>query len=152
MDRDERVMTARAGGTAGRYELPGAPEGLGTLITGVIEDLQEIVRAEVRLAKTELKQDAAAVGRAVATLAAAALLGLTGFIFLMLALTYLLSRFLRDWIAAGIVALALLVIAGILAMAGKRQLSAANLTPEQTIETLKEDKEWASRQISSVKR
>ena len=136
----------------GGFDPAGAVEGLAPLFSGLVKDLQDLLRGEIQLARAELKQDAAVVGRALAGLAAAALLGLTGFIFLMLAVTYLLSRFLRDWIAAGIVALALLAIAGILGMAGKRQLSAANLKPEQTIETLKEDKEWASRQINSVKR
>jgi uncharacterized membrane protein YqjE len=134
------------------YSLPGAPEGLGTMIGGIIGDLQEIVRGEVQLAKTELKEDASTIGRGAGFLAGAALIGLVGFIFLMLALTYLLDEWVDRWIAAGIVAVALLLIAAILAQSGRSQIKAANLKPEQTIETLKEDKEWASRQINSVKR
>jgi hypothetical protein len=37
-------------------------------------------------------------------------------------------------------------------MSGKRRLDASNLKPEQTIETLKEDREWAKQQINSVKK
>jgi hypothetical protein len=44
------------------------------------------------------------------------------------------------------------VLAAILVSVGKSRLSAGNFTPEQTIDTLKEDREWATRQISSVKR
>ncbi len=146
-----RQPSEREGSTR-NYQLPGAPEGLGSMIGGIIGDLQEIVRGEVQLAKTELKEDATTIGRAAGFLVGAALLGLVGFIFLMLAVTYLLDQWMHLWIAAGIVAVALLVIAAILAQSGRSQLKAANLKPEETIETLKEDKEWASQQIKSVKR
>ena len=140
------------GDGAGRYNLAGAPEGLGSLITGIIKDLQDLMRAEVQLAKTELREDASAAGKALAYIAAGAFIGLVGFIFLIQAIVWILDEFMNDWIAAGIVALALLVIAAILAMSGKNKLSAASLRPEQTIETLKEDQAWAKQQINSVKR
>ena len=127
-------------------------ESLGNLVTGIVEDLQNIVRGEVQLAKTELKEDAGKIGKGAGMLAGGALVGLVGFIFLMLALTYLLNKSLELWISAGIVGLALAVIAAVLAMVGKGQLSAASLMPEQTIESVKEDQEWANRQIKSVKR
>ncbi len=132
--------------------LPGAAEGVGSIIGGIIGDLQGIVRGEVQLAKTELKEDASKIGRGAGFLAGAALIGLVGFIFLMLAVTYLLDEWVDRWIAAGIVAVALLLIAAILAQSGRSQLKSANLKPEQTMETLKEDKEWASQQIKSVKK
>jgi hypothetical protein len=56
------------------------------------------------------------------------------------------------WIAAGIVGLVLAIIAAILVMKGKNQISEANLTPNKTIDSVKEDREWASRQMSSVKK
>ncbi len=126
------------------------PDGLGTLVTGIVEDLQRIVRGEVLLAKTELKEDASMLGKAAGALVAAALIGLVGFIFLMLALTYLLNKSFEMWISAGIVAAALLLIAAILGLSGKKAMSAASLKPEETIDSLKEDQEWANRQIKSV--
>jgi uncharacterized membrane protein YqjE len=140
------------GDGAGRYHLAGAPEGLGSLITGIIKDLQDLLRAEVQLAKTELREDASAVGKAIAFIAAGAFIGLVGFIFLIQAIVWILDEFMNDWIAAGIVALALLLIAAILAMSGRSKLSQASLKPEQTIDTLKEDQQWAKQQINSVKR
>lgn len=129
-----------------------SPEGLGSLVTGIVEDLQGIVRGEVLLAKTELKEDVSKLGKAAGSLVAGGLIGLVGFIFLMLAVTYLLNQWVEMWIAAGIVALALLLVAGILVMSGKKAMSAASLKPEETIDSLKEDQEWASQQIKSVKR
>lgn len=130
----------------------GSGESLGDTITGIVKDLQEIVRGEVQLAKTEIKEDASQMGKALGMVGAAALLGLTGFIFLMLGVTYLLNKSLEMWLSAGIVGLVLLIIGAIVGMAGKSQMQQANFKPEQTIESVKEDKEWASRQINSVKR
>ena len=129
-------------------------EGLGTLVADLIGDLQEIIRGEVRLAKAELRQDAQTMARAAGLLAAGSFLALVGFVFLMLAVAYVLHEEadLDRWVAVGIVALALLVVGAILALVGKNRLSAANLKPEQTIDSLKEDREWAKHQISSAKR
>jgi uncharacterized membrane protein YqjE len=129
-------------------------EGLGSLVADLIGDLQEIVRGEVRLAQAEVREDIRTTVRAAGLLAAGAFLGFVGFVFLMLAVAYVLyeEAELDRWQAAGIVALALLVVGAILALVGKNRLSAANLKPQQTIASLKEDREWAKHQISSVKR
>lgn len=125
---------------------------LGDTVTGIIQDLQGIVRSEVQLAKTEIKEDATKLGKAAGMIGAAAFLALVGFIFLMLGVTYLLNKTLDMWISAGIVGLALLIIGAILAMIGKNQIQEANMVPDKTIDSLKEDKEWASHQINSVKK
>ncbi len=130
----------------------GPAEGYGAMIADVIKDLQDLLRAEVQLAKTELKEDATGIGKAIGMIAAGAFVGLVAFIFLMLALVYLLDKVVQGWLAAAIVGVGLAVIAAIVALAGKKQLSASNLKPEQTVETLKEDQEWAKQQINSVKK
>lgn len=127
-------------------------QSLGDTVTGIVEDLQNIVRGEVQLAKTELKEDASQMGKALGMIAGAAFLGLTGFIFLMLGLTYLINKALEMWISAGLVGLGLAIIAAVLGMIGKNQMQQANFVPEQTIDSVKEDKEWASRQMKSVRK
>jgi len=129
---------------------PASQESLGSLVTGIVEDLQNIVRGELALAKTELKDEAAGIGRGVGMLAAGAIVGLVAFIFLMLGLTYLINRWLTMWQSAAIVGAGLLIIALILLMVGRSKVSSASLTPTQTIDSLKEDQEWASQQIKSV--
>jgi tetrahydromethanopterin S-methyltransferase subunit C len=129
-----------------------SPEGLGTIVSGIVEDLQEIVRGEVKLAKAEIKDDVSAMGKGAASIAAAAIFALVGFIFLMLGVTYLLNKWLEMWIAAGIVGVALLLIGAMLAMSGKKKLSASSLKPTESMESLKEDQAWASQQIKSVKK
>jgi uncharacterized membrane protein YqjE len=130
----------------------GGADSLGSIVSGIVEDLQHIVRGEVQLAKTELKEEAGQMGKGAGMAGAGAFIGLVGFIFLMLGVTYLLNTWMRMWIAAGIVGLALIIIAAILASSGKNKIQEANLKPEQTIDSLKEDQEWASRQMKSVKK
>jgi uncharacterized membrane protein YqjE len=127
-------------------------ESVGSLISGLIKDLQELVRGEVQLAKTELRDDAMTAGSALGSIAAGALVGVTGFIFLMLGVTYLINKELEMWLSAAIVGAVLAIIAAVLVSVGRKKLSASNFKPEQTIETLKEDREWAKQQMSSVKR
>lgn len=127
-------------------------ESLGDTVTGIIRDVQDIVRGEVQLAKTEIKEDAGKMGKALGMIGAAVFLALVGFIFLMLGVTYLLNKSLEMWIAAGIVGLVLLIVGAIIGMTGKKQMQEANMVPDKTIESLKEDKEWASHQINSVKK
>lgn len=143
---------ATGGGGAPTDRLAGEAQTIGSLVAGVIKDLQDLVRAEIQLAKTEIKEDAAAAGKAVGAMVVGGLVGLVGFVFLMLALTYGLATWLPLWVSALIVAVALLVVAAILALWGKKELGAASLAPEQTIATLKEDQRWAKQQIRSVKR
>jgi uncharacterized membrane protein YqjE len=126
-------------------------ESIGSLLSGLLKDLQELVRGEISLARAEVREDVARAGKGAATLASSALIGVTGFIFVMLAVTYLLNQEMRMWIAAGIVGLSLLVIAAILFFIGKKKLSATSLKPDQTIDSLKEDREWARQQVSSVR-
>lgn len=133
------------------YRLQGAPEGLGTLINGVITDVQDIVRNEMRLAQAELKEDIGTLGRAAAMGVAGAVLGLIGLILLMIGVATFLARWLADWLAFVIGGLALLVMAGALAMIAKNRLSAANLKPERTIDSLQQDKVWAQEQAQSLK-
>ena len=111
-------------------------ESLGDTVTGIIQDVQNIIRGEVELAKTEVKEDVGKLGKAAGMIGAAAFLALVGF--------------LEMWISAGIVGLALLIIGAILGVVGKNQMQEANMVPDKTIDSLKEDKEWASRQINSV--
>ena len=151
MSSPERVDPARRVDEMRETAREGA-DSLGDIVSGIVEDLQGIVRGEVQLAKTELKEDLSAMGKGAGMAGAGALLGLVGFIFLMLAVTYILNMWMRMWIAAGIVGVVLLVIGIALAMVGKNTIQDASLKPEETIDSLKEDQEWANRQIKSVKR
>jgi len=134
-----------------RYQQPGSGSGesIGSILSGLLTDLQGMVRGEIALARAEVKEDVSTMGRAAGELAAAAFLGLTGFIFLMLGATYVLNIWMRMWIAAAIVGVVLLAVAAILGMNGKSKLSATSLKPDQTIDSVKETAEWAKQRMNS---
>jgi uncharacterized membrane protein YqjE len=148
-------FTAQASGPVSTqkqdYDLQRGPEGLGALVNGVISDVQNIVRNEVRLAQVELKQEAGTLTGAAAMGVVAALAGLVGFILLMIGVSLLLAQWLDDWLAFVIGGVALFLIAGVLAMTAKSRVSAANLKPERTIDSLQQDKAWAQDQAQSLK-
>jgi uncharacterized membrane protein YqjE len=125
---------------------------IGGLLSGLLRDVQQMVRGEMALARAEIKDDVSTIGTSIASLAIATIFALTGFILLMLGVTYVLNMYMRMWIAAGIVGLVLLAIGGMLAMAAKKKLSAASLKPDQTIDSLKETKTWAQQQMNSGNR
>ena len=124
---------------------------MGRLIGELVGDVQDLIRGEVALAKTELKEEAQRAGLGAGMLAGAGVLGLVGLIFVGLTLTYALSLVLPAWAAALIVALLFLGGAAALFMVGKGKLQHVNPVPQQSIDSLKEDAEWVKQQISSDK-
>lgn len=151
-NHDERAATAPPIGATGAHLLKYEAQGIGALVSGVVSDLQDLFRAEIKLAKTELKEDAQATGKAAGAMVGGGVIGLLGFVFLLLAVMYALALVLPMWASALIVAVVLFVVAAGLVMWGKKELSAAKLGPQQTIATLKEDQQWARQQISSVRK
>ncbi len=126
-------------------------ESIGSLLSGLIGDLQNLIRGEVDLAKTEVREELGAAMRGAVMLVIAAMLGLTALIVLMFGLATYLEKWVNEWQARGIVGLGLALVAALAAMLGKRRLSASSISPDRTIASLKEDKQWASQQVKSVK-
>jgi len=117
------------------------------VLEDIASNLAQLVQAEFRLAKTELKEGAQKVAGPGATLGAGVTLAFYGLGFLLLAAVYALSLVMSGWLAALIVGGVLVVAAGILIGAGSTQLKRANLTPDKTLRTLEEDVQWAKQQI-----
>lgn len=126
-------------------------QGLGSLVSGAVGDLQAMVRGEVQLAKAELKEEAVAAGSGGAMIAAAGASGLFGVGFLLVAVTRLLGKVLPDWLAATVVGLGLMGGAAALGASGKGKLSATSLVPQQTIQSLKQSSSWAKQRIGGAR-
>jgi uncharacterized membrane protein YqjE len=121
---------------------------VGELLGKVTTDLSTLMRQEVALAKVELKEEAAKTGKAGGMLAGAGLVGYLVLVFLALALTYALDSVMPAGWAALITAAVLGLIAGVLFVIGRKKLQEVNPKPEQTVETLKEDVQWAKNRTS----
>ena len=113
------------------------------LLKQAIRDAQELVRGEVALVKTELRQEVRRVGSAVAMLAVAAVVGLIALIFLLTTAALGLADALNwaPWIGYGVVAGVLLLVAIVLALIGRSRLATSQPLPK-TMETMKENSEW----------
>ena len=117
------------------------------ILEDIASNLTQMVQAEFRLAKSELKGGAEKVAGPTATLGAGVALAFYGLGFLLLAAVYALSLVMAGWLATLIVGGVLTVAAGILIGAGGTKLKRVNLTPDKTIRTLEEDVRWAKQQI-----
>ena len=98
-------------------------QSLGTLVSGVTEDLSALVRGEIELAKTELRDSARTAGKGTGLLVGAGVTAFLGLIFLLLTAAWgLVQAGLPYWAGFGIVTLVLIIVATILRLVGKKQL------------------------------
>lgn len=123
-------------------------ESVGSLVGRLTGDLSKLMRQELELAKAEVGEEAKKAGKAVGLLGGAALAGLMTAVFVSITLMWLLDKPLDVWLAALIVTLLWAILGAVLFMIGKKKLAEVNPKPEQTIETLKEDKQWVQAQKS----
>ncbi len=115
----------------------------GELASEVAKDMSTLVRQEIALAKVELQQEAKTAGVAAGAFGGAGFAGYFVLVFLSLALMYALDSVMPTGWAALIVAAVWGVAAAVLAVLGRKKLKDFNPKPERTIETVKEDVQWA---------
>jgi uncharacterized membrane protein YqjE len=140
-------------GTYGGGAYPaGSPDvagrSVGDLLSEVTGDLSKLMRQEVALAKVELKEEATKAGKASGILGGAGAVGYLVLVFLSLALMFALDELMPIGWAALITAVILGVVAAVLFVVGRNKLKQVNPKPEQTVETLKEDVQWAKNRSS----
>lgn len=117
------------------------------VLQDIVGNVQQIIRSEFRLAKVELREKAERASRPAVFVASGALIGVYGLGFLFLAAVYGLAIVMPEWAAALIVG-AVLSIVGVLALSfGRAKLQAIDPMPDKTVETLKENVQWAKEQI-----
>jgi uncharacterized membrane protein YqjE len=120
---------------------------LGELFSELSRQTSTLIRQEVALAKAEIKEKGSEVGKDVGMMAAGGLLAYAGLLALIATIIIILAEFMDWWLSALIVSIVVLGIGGMLVQRGMSALKQTNMKPEQTIETLKEDKEWAKKQL-----
>lgn len=113
----------------------------------IVGNLQMIVRAEFRLAKTEVAQKADKAARPAAVFGAGLVTGFYALGFLLLSIVYGLSTIMAGWLAALIVGAVLAAAAIALSTSGIKNLKQLRTTPDKTIQSLEENVQWAKQQI-----
>jgi hypothetical protein len=117
---------------------------IGDLIGRLSDQAARLARLEVRLAKAEMLQKGRLAGRGAAFIAGGAVLVLGAFGAVTAMLIMALSEGMDGWLAALIVAVVYAIIAAALIDIGRRRIAtAAPAAPDQTIQTVKEDLQWA---------
>jgi uncharacterized membrane protein YqjE len=124
----------------------------GDLIKQLSEQTSTLVRQEVELAKLELTEKGKQAGVGAGILGGAGLVAVLGIAALTAALIAGLAQAMDVWVAALIVGVVYIAVAGVLALLGRdRVRRGMPPKPEETIETVKEDVEWARNQAKSVR-
>jgi uncharacterized membrane protein YqjE len=125
---------------------------LGELLKQLSEQTTRLVHQELELAKAELTQKGKQAGAGAGLFGGAGALGLAALGALAACFILALNAIMPAWLAALIVAVVYGAIAAFLALRGRDKVKQATpLVPEQTIETVKEDVEWAKTQLRSEK-
>ena len=126
--------------------------GLGELVKELASQTSTLVRQEIQLAQAEVTQKGKLAGKGAGMLAGAGVSALLGLGALTALLIVALDSFMALWLATLIVTVLWLAIATALALAGKKALQSATPPVPQTVETVKEDIEWAKTQTKSAAR
>ncbi|MFL5832588.1 MAG: phage holin family protein [Solirubrobacterales bacterium] len=125
----------------------------GELVKQLSEQTTTLVRKEIELAKLELTEKGKVAGQGAGMFGGAAVAGLLALGTLTVVILALLDKAMDLWVAALIVTLVYGAVAAVLAMRGRDRLKEGMPpAPEQTVETVKEDVQWAKSQAKSARR
>ena len=138
---------ASNGGASDARERP-----IGELVKDLSQQTSTLVRKEIELARAELQQQGKVAGKGAGLLGGAAVAGLLALGALSAALITLLDNAMATWVAALIVMALWAIVALVLAQAGRKSLKRATPAAPQTVETVKEDIQWAKNPTGSAPR
>ena len=125
---------------------------IGELVKDLSQQTSTLVRQEIELARAELQEKGKVAGKGAGMLAGAAVAGLLALGALTAGLIALLDKAMATWVAALIVMALWAIVAAVLAKAGQNALKRATPPAPQTVETVKEDIQWAKNPTGSVPR
>jgi hypothetical protein len=119
-----------------------AETSIGELIGNISNDLSQLFRQEVDLAKAELKQEASKAGKAAGMLGGAGFAGYLAVVLLSFAAVFGLANVMDAGWAALIVAAVWAIVGGALYVTGRNKLKTVDPVPHRTVDTIKEDAQW----------
>jgi hypothetical protein len=141
-------------GPEGHDEQPALRDhSISELVKDLANETSTLVRQEIELAKAEMTDRGKRAGKGAGVLAAGAVVALLAFGALTAGLIAALDLAMPTWLAALIVTVVYGVIAAVLVQIGRKQVQeAAPPVPEETIESVKEDVQWAKTRTRSATR
>jgi Flp pilus assembly protein TadB len=121
---------------------------LGELFSELAQETSTLVRQEVSLAKTEMTQNASRAGKHVGSLAAGGAVAYAGLLAILAGVIVLLDNVMPLWLSALLVGIVVAVVGYILVRRALDALKREDFAPRETIETLKEDRQWTKDQTT----
>lgn len=118
------------------------PRSVSEVLQDILQNLQDMVRSEVRLAKVELREELQRAASSAVWLAAGAIGAVSAWIFLLWTLVYALATRMPIWVATLIVAVTMAAAAAVLIVGGIRRAKRIQPIPERTLASVKENLEW----------
>ncbi|KJE22278.1 Protein of unknown function (DUF1469) [Frankia torreyi] len=140
------TTSSRAGQPTARQDGEGHSGGRGStgqLVSEVVTDISTLFRQEVALAKAEVREEAKKAGKGAGMFAGAGGAGYFALLFALLAVMFGLGEVMALGWAALIVTVVLGAVAAVLALKGRSTVRRVHPAPTQTVETLREDVQWA---------
>ena len=150
---DIEVRVERQGDVVPPPAATSSEPSLGDLFKRLTTDTGELIRQEAALAKAEMQEVGSRLAGDAAKVGVAAGIGLVGALSLGAFLVIALGNALGGayWLSALIVGLVMLAVAAVMGRSALSDIRSRSVKPEQTLETLRADKAWASRQARELK-
>jgi uncharacterized membrane protein YqjE len=128
-------------------------QSMGELFKQLSEELSSLVRQEMRLAQAEMTEKGKRAGIGAGMFGGAGLIGVMALGTLTACVVAALAEAMDVWLAALIVTVVYAAVAGVLALQGRDRIQQATPpVPEETVESVKEDVQWAKTQLPSGNR
>jgi len=135
---------------------PSNPNSIPSLLRELRDETTTLLRQEVTLAKTEIKENVSNMGTHVAHIAVGGFVAYAGVIVLLIGLGHLLGAVLMragldervaQWLAPSIVGLIVAVVGWLMLSKAKHAMVHDGLIPRQTIDSMRDNKQWAQRKL-----
>ncbi|MCB8936453.1 MAG: phage holin family protein [Candidatus Promineofilum sp.] len=133
--------------TNARYSTEQEQPSLGDLFSNLSAQASLLFRQEVQLAQAEMTKKATRAGQNAAYVILGAVVAQAAFLTLVAALVLALSTVMDAWLAALLVGVLLAIGAALMVRFGLTKLKEIDPAPRQTIQTMRENKEWLTQQI-----
>jgi hypothetical protein len=121
---------------------------LSELLSRLSQDTTQLLSAQVELTKAEVREEVKDATRIGAVFGASALLAFLALLLLAFAAAWGLTELVPEGVAFLIVGAVLGVVAAVAFVIARNTLNQTDLVPRETVETVKEDVQWARRQMS----
>jgi fatty acid desaturase len=119
-----------------------------SLLKQLSREVPSLFTKELAMAKVELQASLNTLKAGIAAVAVGAIVFLTGFIILLMAVVYGLSLFMVPWLAALIVGVVVMIIGFAMLQSGKKQFEPSHFKPDRTLDALNKDQEALRRKVS----